>query len=119
MIAIFFVFMVAAAVTMAPADQKPSAPPPEPAPVVIEKTVVIECIPLPRGERLERDLTMPFEKRRYLNPTGDPCRKKTVTTIISRPSETAPVADDRQSTPTSIEPSEPWEPNILKDEELP
>ena len=119
MIAIFFVFMVAAAAAMAPADQKLPAPPPEPAPVVIEKTVVIECIPLPRGQRLERDLTMPFEKRRYLNPAGDPCRKKTVTTIVPQPTVTAPVADDQQSTPTSLEPSEFWEPDILKDEEWP
>ena len=119
MIVIFFVFMVAAAVTMAPVDQKLPTPPPEPAPVVIEKTVVIECIPLPHGERLERDLTMPFEKRRYLNPTGNPCRKKTVTTIVSKPTKAAPVVNDQQSIPTSIEPSESWEPDILKDEEWP
>lgn len=101
MIAIFFIFMVAAAVSMTSADQELMAPPPKPAPVVIEKTVVIECVPLRRGERLERDLTVPFEKRHYLNPTGNPCRKKTVTTT------------------KSIEPSEPLEPDILKDEEWP
>lgn len=116
MIAIFFVFMIAAAVTIAPADQKLPTLPPEPAPVVIEKTVVIECVPLPRGERLERDLTVPFEKRRYLNPTGDLCSKKTITTIVSQPTETAPIVGDRQ---ISIKTSESWEPDILKDEEWP
>ncbi|MBL3529431.1 MAG: hypothetical protein JMN27_17550 [gamma proteobacterium endosymbiont of Lamellibrachia anaximandri] len=99
MIAIVIVFMFAAAVTMTSADQEPTAPHPEPALIVIEKIVVIECVPLRRGERLERDLTVPFEKRHYLNPTGDPCRKETVTTT------------------KSIEPSEPLEPDILKDKE--
>ncbi len=101
MIAIFIVFMFAAAVTITSADQEPMAPQPDPAPVVIEKTVVIECASPRRGKRLERDLTVPFQKRHYLNPTGDPYRKKTVTTT------------------KSIEPSEPLEPDILKDEEWP
>ncbi|MBL3601650.1 MAG: hypothetical protein JMN25_17600 [gamma proteobacterium endosymbiont of Lamellibrachia anaximandri] len=101
MIAIFIVFMFAAAVTMTSADQEPMAPQPEPASMVIETTMVFKCVPLRRSERLERDLTIPFEKQHYLNPTGDPCRKKTVTTT------------------KSIEPSEPLEPDILKDEEWP
>lgn len=62
MIALLFVFMVAAAATLNPAEQAPVAIP-EPAPVVIEKTIVIECIPLRQGERLERDLTASFEQR--------------------------------------------------------
>ncbi|MBA1445570.1 MAG: hypothetical protein M3H12_08540 [Chromatiales bacterium] len=119
MIAIFIVFIFAAAVTMTSADQEPMAPQPEPAPVMIEKNVIVECVPLRRGERLERDLTVPFEKRHFLNPTGDPCRKKMVTTTVSRPTETAPIKDARQAPTTSIEPSEPLEPDILKNEEWP
>lgn len=119
MIAIFFIIIAVAAVTMTPADQKSTAPPPEPVPVVIDKTMAVKCVPLRQGERLERDLTVPFEKRHYLNPTGDPCRKKTVTSIKSRPTETAPIVDNRQTTTTSTQPPEPWEPDILKDEEWP
>ena len=84
MIAILFVFMVTAAVTLNPAEQAP-APAPEPATVVIEKTVVIECIPLRQGERLERDLTASFEQRHYINPQGDGCHKKNEASIISGP----------------------------------
>jgi len=101
MIVIFFIFIAVAAVTMTPADQKFTAPPPEPAPVVIDKTLAVKCVPLRLGERLERDLTVPFEKRHYLNPTSDTCRKKTVTTIVSRPTETTPIVDDRQTTTAS------------------
>lgn len=78
MIAILFVFMVVAATTLNPAEQTPA---PEPAPVVIEKTIVIECIPLRQGERLERDLTAPFEQRHYINPQGDGCHKKSEATV--------------------------------------
>ena len=84
MIAILFVFMVAATATLNPAEQAP-VPIPEPAPVVIEKTIVIKCIPLQQGERLERDLTAPFEQRHYINLQGDGCHKKSETSIISGP----------------------------------
>ena len=84
MIAILFVFMVAAAATLNPAEQVP-VPIPEPAPVVIEKTVIIECIPLQHNERLERDLTAPFEQRHYINPQGDGCHKESEASIISGP----------------------------------
>jgi hypothetical protein len=88
MIGIFVVFIVAAAVSLTPPEQTPTAPQPEPAPVVIEKTVVIECLPLGQGERLERDLTMPFEQRRYLNPKGDGCHKKSETSTVPSPPAT-------------------------------
>ncbi len=119
MTTILFIIIAVAAVTMTPADQKPTAPTPEPVPVVIDKTVAVKCVPLRRGERLERDLTVPFEKRHYLYPVGDTCRKKPVTTIVSRPTKTAPIVDNRQTTTTSIQPPEPWEPDILKYEEWP
>jgi len=85
MIAILFVFMVTAAVTLNPAEQAPTAPPPEPEPVVIEKTIIIECVPLRRDGRLERDLTAPFEQRHYINPQGNGCHKKSEASIISSP----------------------------------
>jgi len=85
MIAILFVFMVAAAATLTPEAPAPTPLPPEPAPVVIEKTIVIECIPLRQGERLERDLTASFEQRHYINPQGDGCHKKNEASIISGP----------------------------------
>ncbi|MEJ1418921.1 MAG: hypothetical protein RNU03_09940 [Candidatus Sedimenticola sp. (ex Thyasira tokunagai)] len=116
---IFFIIIAVAAVTMTPADQKSTAPPPEPVPVMIDKTVAVKCVPLRQGERMERDLTVPFARQHYLYPTVDTCRKKTVTTIVSRPTETVPIVDDRQTTTTSIQPPEPWEPDILKDEEWP
>ncbi len=116
---IFFIIIAVAAITMTPADQKSTEPPPESVPVMIDKTVAVKCVPLRRGERLERDLTVPFEKQHYLYPTSDPCRNKTVTSIQSRPTETAPIVDNRQTTTTSIQPPEPWEPDILKDEEWP
>ncbi|MEJ1355842.1 MAG: hypothetical protein RPU64_11080 [Candidatus Sedimenticola sp. (ex Thyasira tokunagai)] len=119
MTTILFIIIAVAAVTMTPADQKPTPPPSEQVPVVIDKPVAVKCVPLRRGERLERDLTVPFEKQHYLYPTVDTCRKKTVTTISSRPTETAPIVDNRQTTTTSIQPPEPWEPDILKDEEWP
>ena len=84
MIAILFVFMVAAAATLTPEAPAPTPLPPEPAPVVIEKTIVIECIPLRQGERLERDLTASFERRHYINPQGDGCHKKSEA-IVSTP----------------------------------
>ncbi len=119
MTTILFIIIAVAAVTMTPADQKSTAPTPEPVPVVIDKTVAVKCMPLHLGDRLERDLTVPFEKLHYLYPTVDTCHKKTVTTIVSRPTETAPIVDNRQTTTTSIQPPEPWEPDILKDEEWP
>ncbi len=119
MTAIFFIIIAVAAVAMTPADQKTTIPPSEPVPVVIDKTVAVKCVPLRRGERLERDLTVPFEKRHYLYPTVDTCRNKTVTSIVSRPTETTPIVDNQQTTTTSIQPPEPWEPDILKDEEWP
>lgn len=82
MIAILFVFMVAAAATLNPTEQTP-VPIPEPAPVVIEKTVVIECIPLQHNERLERDLTAPFEQRHYINSQGDGCHKKSEAIVFA------------------------------------
>jgi len=94
MIAIFFVFMVAAAVTLNPAEQ---APAPEPATVVIKKTIIIECIPLRQGERLERDLTAPFKQRRYINPQGDGCHKKSQASIISSPLVTDSTEQEQHS----------------------
>jgi len=90
MVALLFVFMVAAVVTLNPAEQPP-APLPEPAPVVIEKTVVIECMPIQGNERLERDLTRPFEQKHYFNPQGDGCRKKSETSTTSSPQVTTGV----------------------------
>jgi len=83
MIAILFVFIVTAAVTLNPVEQA-LTPAPEPATVVIEKTIVIECIPLQQDERLERDLTAPFKQRHYINPQGNGCHKKSES-IISAP----------------------------------
>jgi len=60
-----------------------TAPTPELAPVVIEKTVIIECIPLKQNGRLERDLTAPFAHRQYLSPQGDGCHKISETSTIS------------------------------------
>lgn len=60
-----------------------SAPPPVPAPVVVEAPVVCDSDWMARQQRLVRDLTAPYGTRRYIRSDGSVCEPPTVAEALA------------------------------------